>query len=235
MAEKELRKAHCAKCKDERNCDIEAKYEQKGGDENFQWSRDWYILKCRGCDNIFVQTASTNSEDVIEIDLPDGNWESEYSETLQYWPAISQRSPPDWVKEYNLSISTDNLLDVAIEEVYGALNSGLPMLAAIGIRTVFDVAAVQLGAKESATFSEKVNQLVAIGSITGADKERIMQLVDAGGASAHRGWVPSQKELTAMMDILEHFIELSIVAPKRKEKLDADAKALKAKIPPRKK
>lgn len=235
MAEGKIRKAHCSICRDERNCDVVTEYDQRGGDEDFQWSTEWYILKCRGCDNVFVQTVATNSEDYDNFYEQDGSVGTEYAETISYWPTLSKRTQPEWLKQFSLSPTESKLLDTAIAEVYVALNCGLPMLAAIGIRTSFDIAAVQLGANEAASFADKIQQLVETGKITEADRRRIAQLVDAGGASAHRGWVPSPNELDAMMDILEHFIELSIVEPKRKEALDLRAAALKAAVPPRQK
>ena len=230
----EVRKVHCATCGDVRNCQVEAKVLQKGGDEDFQWHTDWYILKCCGCDYIFVQSVSTNSEDYENFYEPDGSTGTSYTETIAFWPAISKRKPAPWLKEFTLSFRDDPLLDRTLEEIYGALNAGLPMLAAIGIRTAFDVAAVELGAEQDDTFAKKITKLVTIGKISEADKSRLSQLIEAGSASAHRGWEPASRELSSMMDILEHFIEFSIVSAKRNERLDLAAKALAAKVPQRK-
>jgi hypothetical protein len=231
----DIKKAHCANCGDTRNCSIEAKVEERGGDEDFQWHTDWFTLKCRGCDDVFVQKVGTNSEDYENYYEPDGSAGTAYNETISYWPAISERKPPEWLKEYSLSFKNDSLLDRIFVEIYGALNSGIPMLAATGIRTAFDVAAVELGADEREPFASKIETLVSSEKINATDKARLTQLIEAGSASAHRGWTPTAQQLTSMMDILEHFIEASIVATKRRERLDAMAKALSSDVPPRKK
>jgi hypothetical protein len=65
------------------------------------------------------------------------------------------------------------------------------------------------------------------------DKERLEILVDAGGASAHRGWYPTAENLGSMMDILEHFVEVAFVEPRRKTMLNAKAAKVKTDVPPR--
>ena len=43
----------------------------------------------------------------------------------------------------------------------------------------------------------------------------ISTLVDAGSASAHRGWTPSEKDLDLMAALLENFIEENFIIPER--------------------
>jgi hypothetical protein len=227
-------RAHCSHCKDERNCDVEAKIEQRGGDEDFQWHTDWYILKCCGCDAIFFQTVASNSEEYHHFYNEDGSTGTTYNETIAYWPPVLKRAPPSWLMEYAIATNPKSVaLDTTLEEVYGALNNDLPVLAAIGIRTSFDVAAVQLGVVASKTFAAKLNDLVGLGKIREADRKRLESLIDAGNASAHRGWKPNQKQLELLTDILESFIEESFVIPKRKERLDAEAAKLTSNVPQR--
>ena len=108
------------------------------------------------------------------------------------------------------------------------------MLAAIGIRTAYDVASSLLDIDPELPFSQKLDALVASGRIGVLDKERMGILVDAGSASAHRGWRPSPADLATMMDVLEHFVTETFVNPARRAKLDADAAAMRTKVPPRK-
>ena len=235
MSDQEVRKAYCPSCGGERSCEVVAKYEEKGGDDYVDWQVDWCVLKCCGCDKVFVQKVSTNSEDISHHDLPNGDFETYYNEQVTYWPAISKRKEPTWLHEYSLAPEGEVILDQAVKEVYGALNSDLPMSAAIAIRTSFDVAAVMLGADESLSFEGKINHLIKRGNVGDRDRELLVQLVNAGGASAHRGWIPDQDQLNDLTAILEHFIETAIVAPKKREILEAKAKALRSAVPSRKK
>jgi hypothetical protein len=132
-------------------------------------------------------------------------------------------------------IAAENVdgLDAAMIELYGALDNDLRILAAIGIRTTYDIASELLGINAEMTFEKKLDALVTSGRIGKLDKARLEMVVDAGSASAHRGWQPLPEDLETMMDVLEHFIYESFVAPARKEKLDAKAAKVKKTVPPR--
>ena len=140
-----IKKAQCSKCGGERNCDVLGHYDERTGDQHFRWHTSWNILQCRGCGHVFVQTVSSNSEDYTNSYGPDGETETEYTETLRYWPALSKRAKPEWMSDGGIDADNVDPLDTSLAELYGALNNDLNMLAAIGIRTSFDVAAELLG------------------------------------------------------------------------------------------
>lgn len=229
-----VKKAECSQCGGLRNCDIRGHHKVRGVDDYHDWAVNWYILECRGCEHVFVQTVSTSSEDYSYTQNEIGEDEIEYNEILSYWPALSKRKQPDWLLELYAETSTSERLDAAITELYGALDNDLYMLAAIGIRTCFDIASEQLGIDPEQSFQSKLKALVAAGHIGMVDKERLEHLVDAGSASAHRGWRPTANDLNVMMDALEHFINEAFIAPARKRRLDANVKKVKEKVPPRK-
>jgi Domain of unknown function (DUF4145) len=229
-------RAHCSNCKDDRNCEILAKVEQRGGDEDFQWHIDWYIFKCRGCDHVFAQTVSSNSEDYDNYYEQDGSTGTKYNELISYWPPVTKRPHPDWLFEYTLLQNRNGIgLGSVLEQVYGALNNDLPVLAAIGMRTSFDIAAVQLGVDPAKPFEKKIVELIEKGKIRELDRPMISSLVDAGSASAHRGWTPNQKQLELMIELLENFIEENFIVPERKRQLGIKSKELLDEIPPRQK
>ncbi|MER8412610.1 DUF4145 domain-containing protein [Mesorhizobium sp. M1342] len=203
------------------------------GDGYYQWWDNWYILQCRGCEYIFVQKSSTNSEDLHQYYNEAGETESELIETLSYWPAPSKRLKPEWLGDFGVHIGDADQLEQAIAEVYGALDADLPILAAIGMRTCFDVAAILLGVDDDLPFAKKLDELVQRQKIGGIDKDRLAVLVDAGSASVHRGWKPKPKELDTLAEILEHFVFEAFVAPSRRSRLDADAKKLEGAVPAR--
>lgn len=228
-----IRKAECSKCGGMRNCEVRGHYDERYSDEHFQASTEWFILECRGCENVFVQTVGSNSEDYDHYYDEDGSEAIRYSETIRYWPALSKRVKPDWMSEFGIDEPDVELLEAAMLELYGALDNDLRMPAAIGIRTAYDIASELLGTDPSLTFAEKLDHLVTSGRIGIADKDRLETMVDAGSASAHRGWMPKADELNTIMDVLEHFIQEAFVAPARRKKLDEGAAKLKKTVPPR--
>jgi hypothetical protein len=124
-------------------------------------------------------------------------------------------------------------LNASLKELYGSLDNSLNMLAAIGIRTAFDIATELLKIDQEQTFARKLDDLVINGHIGAVDRSRLETLIDAGSASAHRGWRPNFGDLDTMMDVLEHFIEHAFVTPERKKELDAKVTEMKGQVPPR--
>ncbi|RWL79405.1 MAG: DUF4145 domain-containing protein [Mesorhizobium sp.] len=229
------RKAFCSECGGARNCDVRAHHQKSGEEGGFlHWWTDWYVLECRGCENTFVQKCSRNSEDVRYFDNEAGEEDRELIETLSYWPAPSKRPKPEWLWDFGVNIAGADQLEQAIREVCGALDADLPILAAIGMRTCFDLAANLLGIEDDQPFTKKLDELVQRNKIGGVDKDRLALLVDAGSASVHRGWKPKPKQLETMAEILEHFVFEAFVAPSRRSRLDAEAKKLEGNVPSRK-
>jgi Domain of unknown function (DUF4145) len=227
------KKADCSACGGERNCDILGDHDDFHSDDFMSWSTHWYLLRCRGCDHVFVMTVDTNSEDIDYFYEEDGSTGGTHTETLAYWPALSKRPLPDWIDQITVPNKDSDLLNTYLNELYGALNGDLNTLSAIGIRTSFDIAAELLGVNENKTFKEKLEALEADGHIGALDLERLETLIEAGNASAHRGWRPKAEDLDTLMEVLEHFIHDAFVAPLKKKRLDAKAAAVKGKVPAR--
>src|SRR5690606_23682608 len=116
-----IRKAICSECGGERNCDIRGVFEHGDSDEHFQWHRSWYILQCRGCEYVFIQTVSTNSEDIGYSYDYDGSTIAVANETLAYWPGVSKRERPEWLTINGVDAVDDAALNEALIELYSAL------------------------------------------------------------------------------------------------------------------
>ncbi|MDX1222355.1 DUF4145 domain-containing protein [Sinorhizobium medicae] len=228
-------KAYCSNCRGERNCDIVGHHQKQGedGGGNYQWYKDWYLLVCRGCEHAFAQTVFTDSESFHQEYDAQGEVFTLHDEIIHTWPARSKRDRPDWYSHDGIESHLPELgpLNASLSELYGALDQDLNVLASIGMRTSFDIAAEILGVDPSKSFKLKLDELVAKGLIKESEKEHIEILVDAGSASAHRGWKPRAQDLDALMDTLEGFIYDTMVLPaKQKEKAEKIAK-VKLKVP----
>jgi hypothetical protein len=119
-------------------------------------------------------------------------------------------------------------LDSLFDEIYLALGNNMGVLAAIGIRTAFDRASELLGVPTSGGFAQKLAELAGSGRIGPYEMDALDALTDAGSAAAHRGWKPSPKELDVMMNIIEAFIQRTLI-------LDDAAKHLKQNVPEKQK
>jgi hypothetical protein len=141
---------------------------------------------------------------------------------ITQWPPPAKRPRPDWISHFSIS---DTTLVRILREVYDALDADLSILTAIGIRTAFDRAAELLKIPDG-PFATKLDALVTKGAIGTDERRHLDALVDAGSAAAHRGWIPDERQLTTMMDIIENFLYRSFVLP-------SQSKSLQAGVPPR--
>ena len=147
-------------------------------------------------------------------------------ENTQYFPPLPFRIRPNWLKKL-----PENYHSI-LNEVYSALDNSLFRLASAGTRTVIDCLIIdQIG--DIGGFEEKVKELVSKGIIDADERDILLPLIDAGSASMHRSFNPSQDLIKHMMDILEKIIFKVCIEPKEKQDLKEKAKALREKIPKR--
>lgn len=206
-----------------------AKHKDEYRSHDFASEAYYKILECRGCGQYYFKSSSSNSEDYnYYFDEETGAEAREDIETIQYWPPAAKRRPPEWVDDIYFE---DRVLGSLLNVVYTALSNNLGVLAAIGMRTVFDRASKLLRIDHEKTFQQKLNDLKSCDHITNKDVKILNALIDAGSAAAHRGWQPKPKQLDDMMKILESFLhraflleeigfELNKEVPKRRSKSD---------------
>lgn len=165
----------------------------------------------------------------------DGDIEYEQDERIESWPARFKRDRPDWFQKLESYIKHERAHDFAgcLLQVYTALDHDLNVLAVIGIRTTFDVASEILGVDPDQAFESKLQAMEDKGLITPSQRTEFDILINAGNASAHRGWTPEFKDLDALMDTLEHFINAQFVAPRLRELTAKKVAEMKGKVPAR--
>jgi len=187
---------HCPRCGPDRIADTVASHQERWFDDeaNIGATTNFRILRCRGCETVYFQKES----------WPVEGFPGEHQilgPHVSHWPPPVKRSEPEWTNKL-----VDATLRNLLREVYGALNAGHRVLAAIGARTALEVAMVLNGAKEASSLKEKREELRDKGVIGEQEFETLFKLVDAGSAAAHRAWMPKPEELTALIDGMEAFL-----------------------------
>ena len=213
-------KGHCPNCGGERFADVEASHKDEWSDGHVSGYIKHSILKCRGCEFVYIQKAESCSEDDNHYQDETGEWQVEYPEKMTYWPSPLRRKIPDWIYTYEL----DEQLVFLLYEMYAAINRGLPVLTAIGVRTVFDRASDLHGIESQKSFKDKLKMLREGGYVGVEEWEHLNTLVDAGSAAAHRGWRPSLDEIDVIVSTIESFLHRSFV-------LRGNLKQLKERVP----
>jgi hypothetical protein len=125
---------------------------------------------------------------------------------------IAGRQKPDWFSD--LPESSRTILD----ETYSASSHGLKVLTAMGIRAAIDDLCLDL-VGDVGGFKKKLETLRNKGFISELEESVLAAAIDVGSASAHRGHVPHESDITILFDIAEHMLKAQYVLPRAAERL----------------
>jgi hypothetical protein len=136
-----------------------------------------------------------------------------------FFVAHPQRAPSRLVE----AIPDDQA--AVLKEVYVAIEHRLLTLASIGLRTVIDMLCLeQVG--DIGSFRAKLKALLDAGTISLSQEATLLAVIDAGNASAHRGFTPDADDIAKVLDVVEHLLSAVYLHPK-------DAVELARKTPAR--
>ncbi|UGA37590.1 DUF4145 domain-containing protein [Chromobacterium haemolyticum] len=183
-----------------------------GGENSVNGINNHYILQCMGCDVVFYQRNSWDSESIESRVGRNGEEEAYFSISIKTFPEAQEKElKPDWVWEiFKKDVQLYHILD----QTYDAYKSGGFILASVGLRTVVDRATELLKIDPGYELSKKVDLLLENGYIGATEAEILKVVVDAGNASAHRGWSPNHLEFQDLIKPVEKFIERTFIVGK---------------------
>lgn len=176
----------------------------------------YQTLQCKGCEHVTFRLVRLRDEAMNEDGSP---YEHEV-----YYPPEKSRQQPEWLGD--LITEHDQFpIFVLMDEIYSALYDRLNSLASMGIRTLIDMVMVaKVG--DCGSFESKLSAFQKSGFIAEKQKDFIINTINTGSASAHRGHRPDTKDLTLLLNIAESLIENVFIFPKRSEEASKQ-------IPPR--
>jgi len=188
---------------------------RRGGEYRYQ---TFDVMECRDCKSLTL---------CIDTKIHPGGGDS-YIHKTEYYPPRLTRERPIWLK------TIDPQLKKLLEEIYEALDCSLFFIASTGIRTVIDRLIVEkIG--DVGSYKNKVIALEKKGIIDSEEKEMLFAVIDAGSASAHRGFSPTKKIITQMTDIMEKMLHRIYIESKDKASLLKKASSIRKQTPQRKK
>ncbi len=217
-----LVKERCNECQNSTNHEVLSIHKNDWGED---FSDDWgeiydttyfqqhyAILQCAGCGEIQFSYSSHSSE------YPEDGWIS-----ISYPPRIA-RKKPEWMNDPFSAVPRD--ISITLEEIYVALQNNLPTLATIGTRTVLDMVMTnKIG--DAGNFKEKIDRFAEKGHIASNLVDTLTNALDAGNASAHRGYRADESTIGKIFDIVEGVIHTVYILPSHSE-------PIKSKTPPKK-
>jgi hypothetical protein len=242
-----LTRAFCNKCARETNQEILYLHRDKFRDKALEEllredepdAEAWYttsteLLKCRGCDGVSVcQKTWVGEEETSEDELRrqfGDDWKGMLE--IVYYPPVSARRKPGWMPTWLLrdsptqshhSIPT-SVIEL-MEEIYTALQNGSRRLVVMGTRAVLETIMVSKTGDQG-VFQKNVDAFQAAGYLSVLQSHTVGVILDAGHATIHRGWKPTDADVSAIMDITESVIETTYLHQPGAEKLQTN-------VPPR--
>ncbi len=161
------------------------------------WSKTYSMLECRGCEEVTLCRTEWCSENDQVDDSGPGT----------YFPPRVSRRKPTWVDRLDVPDDYVELMD----EIYVALHADSRRLAMMGARALIDMA-ITRSVGDQGNFDTGLTRLVEKQMISERYREIIKAAVDAGHASAHRGYRPSSDDVNIVIDIVENLIHNELLA-----------------------
>lgn len=206
-------KAHCPKCDGERNC-VQHGTTYKAWDWEDRYGNsmnggvDHSLLECQGCETVFYETQSWNSEEIDPYYNAMGETEYEVHKEKATYPKPDTKIKPVW---FDAMQKKDAQLHNILSQMYIALDNHAHILTAIALRTALDRATECLGIDPAKTFDEKLNELRNGGWIGQTERDILGVVTDAGNAAAHRGWEPDVREVGQLVSSMEVFLHRAFI------------------------
>lgn len=214
--------SHCNRCGGRRKHNILGEVKTSWSDQvtehnSIDGTDNYYVLECAGCGEVHFRHDSWFSEDTDAAGDPVGR--------VKYFPPIYSRRKPAWFEdslENPFFLNDTDPVGRLLSEIYPALQNGMPMLAAMGMRALLENLMIsQVG--DNGTFHDNLEAFRAAGWIGEKDRDLLRdRLLEIGHAAMHRGYRPPADDLDTMMDVIEHLVEAIYVRPLKVERLDAN-------------
>lgn len=200
----------CAKCAGKTAHEIVVSLDESGSDDDYgyQWNDNYQIIRCKGCKFTSFRSASSNSEDYIQV----SDNEYEYATEEKLYPSrLEGRKdlgdgerflPPDTRRVY--------------KETLQALVNNSPVLAGIGLRALVETICKERNAA-GGNLLAKIDNLAAQHVLTPASATILHKIRSLGNAAAHEVKPHSERQLGLAMDVVEHLLKDVYILPKLAE------------------
>jgi hypothetical protein len=185
----EIERLHCNNCRNETDHIVLMAVQDNDKNIDGDWS---YLCQCLGCHEVVLhQTRLFRSESEVYH--------------RQFPPPVS-RDQPTWVNKLPRKIRH------VLIEMYGSLDTNARSLPMMGARTLLDLLILEK-VGDVGTFQQKLDKLAADGFIATKQVDVLTAALDAGSAAIHRGHIPSESNVNAVMDIIENLLNAVYVLP----------------------
>jgi hypothetical protein len=220
--------APCSKCLGDTLHQILRSYEVKHSDEveyseagTFEDKDTYEIIKCAGCGRVSFAHLTPNPGFGVE------GLEDEEPYYFTYYPHPVSRKPPSWTDRtfslFNTAMPPE--LSELGREIYEALWARHYRLALMGIRALLEQAMIRK-VGDHGSFSKNLDAFGEDGFISRVQRDHMRAILEAGHASTHRMYKPTESDLDTVLEIAEGIVGAVYVHGTR-------AKGLSGRVPVR--
>lgn len=194
-------KAHCNTCAGIKNHLVLFTETDFTPDENWWASATYKMIKCAGCDSVHLRHEYEFSEDT--------DAEGNTNVHVTYYPPALSRRRPDFMTGNldNVVWAMNTQIGQLLTEIYAALQNGSNRLAAMGVRAVVEIMMIDKIGGDSGNFAGNINRFFEQGYVAAHQQQSFRAaLIEAGHAAMHRGFKPTNEQLSILLDITEALI-----------------------------
>jgi len=189
------------------------------------------MLQCAGCRTIsmgrFTQYFDDGSVDAEYYPSPVSrkkpSWLRSFEMAEKDAPKNAAKDAPlselPWLQPFAFDMAEKHApLSELLNEIYQTVDGGQHRLAVMGIRALLEqVMIAKVG--DLKTFEEKLNTFHSKGFISLLQRDALNKILEVGHAATHRGFKPTDEELSLTLDIVENILGTIYHDAKESEKL----------------
>lgn len=168
--------------------------------EAFSWGDNHYFSRCAGCDVLTYAIESWSEDD----------WNPHTGELDSTWKTYprgsKERLPIEDFLEFPIKVQ------LIYNEVIGAMNAQLPVLAGIGLRALIEATCKDQGI-EGNNLQKLIDGLATTGVLSKAQADILHTHRFLGNIAAHDVVSAKPKELVAALDIAENILKTIYILP----------------------
>lgn len=181
--------------------------------------KEHIVLECRGCEAVSFVILSARSDDTEDDGAP--------AVSERTYPPKTLREHPPWYGDLLVEYFFEKKPFLKLlSEVYVALQNGCPSLAVMGIRAILEAVMIET-CGDQGTFIKNLNKFQDLGYISDVQRKAVEPVLEAGHATIHRAFEPTDQQALVSLDITENIVESIFVSREK-------AGSLKGAVPSRK-
>lgn len=191
-------KEYCNHCNTSTNhTPIKSEKTENKQHEDFNWSKEFIIIKCLGCDNLQFKTVYSDEAMIA--------WDGEEQQEFYYYDIKYYPKNIVGYRPLKNSYAIPEKIRIVYNEAIEALKNDCYLLSAVGLRAVIEAICIEQGIA-GRNLEIKINNLVRSKLITEKDSGRLHSIRFLGNDSVHEMEVPEESKIRIALNIIEHLI-----------------------------